>query len=65
MERSPFQATSLDLALLDFYLFGKIKMALIGTESKNEQELLNDVPGVIGAISRGELESFLKNGYRD
>jgi hypothetical protein len=60
MKRAPHPAFSPDLAPSDFYLFGKIKTALIGAEFESEQELLDGVLGVVNAISREELEGVFE-----
>jgi hypothetical protein len=56
MKRAPHPAFSTDLAPSDFYLFGKIKTALMGSEFEREQSLLDGVLRVINPISREELE---------
>jgi hypothetical protein len=61
MKRAPHPAFSPDLAPSDFYLFGKIKTALMGAVFASEQELLDGVLGVIHTISREELESVFED----
>jgi histone-lysine N-methyltransferase SETMAR len=60
MKRAPHPAFSPDLAPSDFYLFGKIKTALMGAAFRSEQSLLDGVLGVVNAISREELESVFE-----
>jgi hypothetical protein len=52
MNRAPHPAFSPDL-----YWFVRIKTAVMGTEFKYEEGLLNGVLGTLDAISRDELES--------
>jgi histone-lysine N-methyltransferase SETMAR len=61
MKRAPHPAFSPDLAPSDFYLFGKIKTALMGSEFASEKELLDGVLAVISAISREELEAVFED----
>jgi histone-lysine N-methyltransferase SETMAR len=61
MKRAPHPAFSPGLAPSDFYLFGKIKTALIGSEFESEQTLLDGVLGVISTISREELEAVFED----
>jgi histone-lysine N-methyltransferase SETMAR len=56
VKTAPHPAFSPDLAPSDFYLFGKIKTALMGFEFESEQELLDGVLGIVNTISREELE---------
>jgi hypothetical protein len=60
MKRALHPAFSPDLAPSDFYLFGKIKTALMGSEFESEQELLDGVLGIVNAISREELEGVFE-----
>jgi hypothetical protein len=60
MKRATHPAFSPDLTASDFYLFGKIKTALMGSELESEQSLLDGVLGVVNAISREELEAVFE-----
>jgi hypothetical protein len=60
LTRAVHPAFSPDLALSDFYLFGKLKMALIDA-ALAEDELLQGVMEVLNGISREEFETILKN----
>jgi hypothetical protein len=61
MKRAPHPAVSPALAPSDFYLFGKIKTALMGSEVESEQSLLDGVLGVMNAISREELKAVFED----
>ena len=52
-------AFSPDLAPSDFYLFGKVKNALKGSEFQCEQELFESVVQILTQITREELESVM------
>jgi hypothetical protein len=45
------------LALLDFYLFGKLKKPLAEQEFKSPEELLLAIRGINDSIGRADLES--------
>jgi hypothetical protein len=45
---------------LGFYLFGKIKTALMEAKFKNEQKLVDDMVGIVNTISRAELEPIFE-----
>jgi hypothetical protein len=60
MRRAPQPQVSPDLAPSDFYLFGKLKMTLMGSVFANEQELLDGVTRVLDGITRDELESVFE-----
>jgi histone-lysine N-methyltransferase SETMAR len=57
MKRAPHPPFSPDLAPSDFYLFGKLKGALMGAEFADEQSLFDGVLRVLASISRDELEA--------
>jgi hypothetical protein len=57
LTRAPHPAFLLDLALSDFYLFGKLKMVLMGAPFADGDELLQGVMKVLNGISREELEA--------
>jgi histone-lysine N-methyltransferase SETMAR len=59
LTRAPHPAFSPDLAPSDFYLFGKLKMALIGAAFA-DNELLQGVMEVLNEISREELEAVFE-----
>jgi hypothetical protein len=61
MKMAPHPAFSPDLAPSDFYLFDKIKTALMGSEFESEQSLLDGVLGVSSIISREELEAVFED----
>jgi hypothetical protein len=61
MKRAPHPVFSPDLAPWDFYLFGKIKTALMRSEFESERSLLDGVLGVINTISREELEALFED----
>jgi hypothetical protein len=56
MKRPPYPRFSPDLAPSDFYLSGKRKNALMGTEFSDEQWLFNGWWGCSRAFPRAELE---------
>jgi hypothetical protein len=60
MRRAPQSPFSPDLAPSDFYLFDKLKMALMGSVFENEQELSDAVARVPDGITRDELESVFE-----
>jgi hypothetical protein len=55
LTQAPRPAFSLDLVLSDFNLFGKLKMALVGT-AFSDDEPLGGVMEALNEISREELE---------
>jgi hypothetical protein len=57
---APHPAFSLDLAPSDFYLFGKLKMALMGAAFADDDQLLQGVMEVLNGISREELEAVFE-----
>jgi histone-lysine N-methyltransferase SETMAR len=64
MKRAPHPPFSPDLAPCDFYLFGKVKMALRGAIFQDENELLAGVTAVLTGIAREELESVFDEWLR-
>lgn len=52
-------AFSPDLAASDFYLFGKVKNQLKGSEFDSEDELFEAKVQILNGISREELESVM------
>jgi histone-lysine N-methyltransferase SETMAR len=59
LTRASRPAFSPDLAPSDFYLFGKLKMALMGAAFADD-ELLQGVMEVLNGISREELEEIFE-----
>jgi hypothetical protein len=45
----------------DSYLFGKVKIALIGQEIPDEIDLLEAVTEILNGISDGELQCVFRN----
>jgi hypothetical protein len=64
MRRAPQAPFSPDLAPSDFYLFGKLKTALMGSEFEDEQGLLGGVMAVLNGITSDELESVFEEWVR-
>jgi histone-lysine N-methyltransferase SETMAR len=64
MRRAPQAPFSPDLAPSDFYLFGKLKTALMGSEFEDEQGLLGGVMAVLNGITSDELESVFEGWVR-
>jgi histone-lysine N-methyltransferase SETMAR len=56
LKRAPQPPFSPDLAPSDFYLFGKVKTALMGATFEDAEQLLQAVMAVLNGISRDELE---------
>jgi histone-lysine N-methyltransferase SETMAR len=56
LKRAPQPPFSPDLAPSDFYLFGKLKTALMGATFEDAEQLLQAVMTVLNGISRDELE---------
>jgi hypothetical protein len=56
--RAPHPALSPDLAPWGFYLFGKLKMVLMGAAFVDDNEFLQGVMEVLNGISREELAVF-------
>jgi hypothetical protein len=46
-----------DLAPSDFYLFGRVKTALMGVTFEDDNQLFQDVMDVLRRIPRNELEA--------
>jgi hypothetical protein len=46
-----------DISPYDFYLFGKVKSALIGQEIPDEIELLDAATEILNGISSAELQA--------
>lgn len=53
-------AFSPDLALSDFYLFGKVKDKLKGSEFESKDELFESIENILKKIPKEELESVMK-----
>jgi hypothetical protein len=53
-----------DLTASDFYLFGKPKGQMAGSEFESTQDLLATIRRVTNAISREELESIFQEWER-
>jgi hypothetical protein len=61
LERFPYSHDSLDVSPLDFYLFGKVKSALIGREIPDETNLLEAVTEILNGISDAELQRVFRS----
>jgi hypothetical protein len=55
---------SLDIAPSDFYLFGKLKEQMAGSEFESTEDLLATIRSLTNAISRDELESVFQEWER-
>jgi hypothetical protein len=64
LTRAPHPACSPDLAPSDFYLFRKLKVALMGAIFADDNELLQNVMEVLNRIRREELEAVFKKWIR-
>jgi hypothetical protein len=64
LRQAPHPAFSLNLTPSDFYIFGKLKMALIGAAFAEDGELLHGVMEVPNGISREELEEVFEERLR-
>jgi hypothetical protein len=60
MKRAPHPPFSPDLAPSDFYLFGKVKRALMSVTFDDENRLLSGVTTVLIAIPLEELEAIFE-----
>jgi hypothetical protein len=60
----PHPAFLPDLAPSDSYLFGKLKMALMGGAFADDDELLQGVTEELNGISREELEAVFEEWLR-
>jgi hypothetical protein len=60
LTRVPHPAFSPDLARLDFYLFGKLQMALMGAAFVDDDELLQGVMEVLNGSSQEDLEAVFE-----
>jgi hypothetical protein len=60
MRRVNQPSFSSNLVLLDFYLFDKLKITLIGLEFEDEQGRLNAMMTVLNAITQDEVESVFE-----
>jgi histone-lysine N-methyltransferase SETMAR len=60
LTQAPHPTFSPDLASSDFYLFGKLKMALMGAAFTNDDELLQGVIEVLNGISREGFEGVFE-----
>jgi hypothetical protein len=56
----PYPAFPLDLAPSDFYLFGRLRMALMGAAFVDDDRLSHDVMSVLNGISREKLEAVFE-----
>jgi hypothetical protein len=57
----PHPPYSPDIWPLDFYLFGKVKSALIGRETPDEIDLLEAITQIVNRISGAELQCVFRN----
>jgi hypothetical protein len=60
LTRAPHPAFLPEMAPSDFYLFGKLKMSLMGAAFAEDDELLSGVMEVLNGISREGLEAVLE-----
>jgi hypothetical protein len=60
MKRAPQPPFSPDLAPSDFYLLGKLKMALTEAEFEDEHQLLDGVMEVLNEVTRDDPESVFE-----
>jgi hypothetical protein len=61
LNRLPHPPYSPDISPSDFYLFGKVKGALVGREIPDEVELLDAVIEILSGISHDELQAVFRN----
>jgi hypothetical protein len=61
LERFPHLLSSPDISPSDFYLFGKIKIQLLGQEILDEISLFEAVSEILNAISPAELKCVSHN----
>jgi histone-lysine N-methyltransferase SETMAR len=61
MRRAPHPVFSPELAPTDFYLFGTVKTALLGSAFSNEDELLQGITEVLSNIPPEQLEAAFEN----
>jgi hypothetical protein len=61
LKRLPHPLYSPDISLLDFYLFGKVRSALIGREIPDEIDLLEAVTDILNGISDAELQRVFRS----
>jgi hypothetical protein len=61
VKRLPQPPYSPDLSPSDFYLFGKVKNALIGQEIPDETALFEAVTEMLGGFSGNELQVVFRN----
>jgi hypothetical protein len=64
LREADHQPYSPDLALSDFYLFGKLKGQMAGSEFESTEDLLAMFRRLTNAISREELESVFQEWER-
>jgi hypothetical protein len=60
MTRAPHPPFSTDLALSDFYLFGRLKTTMKGYLFEDENELLAGIINELNKISREQLETVFQ-----
>jgi hypothetical protein len=61
LKRLPHLSYSLDISPSDFYLFWKIKGALVGQEIPDEVGLLEAAIEILSGISHDELQAVFRN----
>jgi hypothetical protein len=61
LKRLPHLSYSPDISPSDFYLFGKIKDALVGQEIPDEVGLLEAAIEILSGISHDELQAVFRN----
>jgi hypothetical protein len=61
MRRAPHPLFSLDFTPSDFYLFGKVKTALMAALFSDANELFHSVRNVLSGISSDEPETIVEN----
>jgi hypothetical protein len=61
LKRLPCPSYSPDISPSDFYLFGKMKNALIEGEVSDEIDLLEEVTEILSGISHDELQAIFRS----
>jgi hypothetical protein len=61
LNRLPRPPYSRDVSLSGFYLFGKVKGALVGQETADEVGLLEAVIHILSGLSHDELHAVFRN----
>jgi transposase len=61
LKKLPHPPYSPDISPSDFYLFGKVKRALVGQEIPDEVSLLHAVAEILNGISTDELQRVFRS----